>query len=88
MRTVIEGVGFANSKFKIHSDAEVLDAILEAVVFTLSRDPHAGTRIDNSPIWALPLRRWLPIGLPAITLYYMFDATTVTLVGFLADSEA
>ena len=86
MRTVIEGPGFANQKARIHPDPIIFDDIFEGVIFALSRQPQMGVHALG-PLFALPLSRWQPRGIPAFTLFYMFDKHTVTLVGLLREDE-
>lgn len=58
--------------------------MFEGVYWALGHNPGIGHPIDTYGqfLWALPLKAWLPKGIPDLVLYYHFDAKNVTIVDF------
>lgn len=53
------------------------DEFVEAAEYSLARDPEIGLQVaPGSLVWALPMA---PIREEQLTLFYMFDETTVRL---------
>ena len=67
LRTVREEPEFGTDLRTIFRDVvpnpQLLDELLNGVVFALARDPHIGARIMSTNIWAIPVdlpRPWPP----------------------------
>lgn len=78
-RTLIEGEGFANEKFSLCNDAEVLDDLLSDAMRFLSLHPEAGQPVGFG-VYILSLKDWLPKKIDAFLIVYQFDENTVNLI--------
>src|SRR5215218_10071577 len=83
LRTVREEPEFGTDLRTIFRDVvpnpQLLDELLNGVVFALARDPHIGARIMSTNIWAIPVDL-PPVG-TSILIYYEFDENCVLLRG-------
>ena len=58
---------------------QLLDEMLDGVVFALARDPRIGARIMGTNIWAIPVDL-PPVG-TSLLIFYEFDEDRVLLRG-------
>ena len=83
LRTVREEPEFAADLRTIFRgvipNPQLLDEMLNGVVFALARDPRIGARIMSTNIWAIPVDL-PPVG-KALLIYYEFDEDRVLLRG-------
>jgi hypothetical protein len=83
LRTVREEPEFAADLRTIFRDVvpnpQLLDEMLDGVVFALARDPRIGAQIMSTNIWAIPADL-PPIG-RSILIYYEFYENRVLLRG-------
>ena len=70
LRTIFRGVVL---------NPQLLDEMLNGVVFALARDPRIGARIMSTNIWAIPVDM-PPVG-KSVLIYYEFNDDRVLLRG-------
>ena len=83
LRTVREEPEFGADLWTIFRSVapnpQLLDEMLNGIVFALARDPRIGARIMSTTIWAIPVDL-PPVG-RSILIYYEFDEDRVLLRG-------
>ena len=78
MRRVIREHRFERELRELIPDAAAADRFVEAAEFLIVRDPEVGFQLEpGSDIWFLPMA---PINGVQVSLYYMFDESTVWLL--------
>ena len=84
-REVVREEAFEDELHVLIGDSRAADEFVEAAEFVLARNPEAGLMApDAEPVWFMPMA---PIEGRQIALYYVFDETTVYLLG-IRPSEA
>ncbi len=78
LRRVIREHRFERELRALIADAIDADRFVEGAEFLLVRDPEVGFQLEpGSDIWFLPMT---PINGEQVSLYYMFDEETVSLL--------
>jgi hypothetical protein len=86
-RTIIESEAFSSEKYFLCKDAEQLDDVLDGLTWALARGPELGWQVTPGiPLYAIGTLEWTIHSIESMTVYYLYDDETVTLVSIKPDS--